>query len=51
MARRELSGYYITLTEKTITHRVSYKDAPAFFDRVNKGQVDDLIGAVIAWTE
>jgi 2-desacetyl-2-hydroxyethyl bacteriochlorophyllide A dehydrogenase len=37
--------------EKTITHRVSYKDAPALFDRINKGQVDDLIGAVLDWTE
>lgn len=35
--------------ENTITHRVHYTDAPTFFDRVNKGAVDDLIGAVVCW--
>jgi len=35
--------------ERTITHRIDAADAPAMFDRINKGQAPDVIGMVIRW--
>jgi 2-desacetyl-2-hydroxyethyl bacteriochlorophyllide A dehydrogenase len=35
--------------EKTITHRIEAKEAPAMFERINQG-AKDVIGAVIRWT-
>ena len=37
--------------EKTITHRVKSEDAPEFFERINRDQAPDVIGAVIRWSE
>jgi len=37
--------------EQTITHRIDASDAPEFYDRINKGQGSDVIGAVIRWTD
>jgi len=37
--------------EHTITHRVEAADAPALFDRINKGNANDVIGAVIHWPD
>lgn len=33
----------------TITHRVQAHDAPALYDAINKGEADDVVGAVIRW--
>lgn len=35
--------------DQTITHRVGAEDAPAFYDAINKGQANDVLGAVIRW--
>jgi len=35
--------------ENTITHRIEAIDAPATFDRINKGADKDLVGVVIRW--
>ncbi|NCO42592.1 MAG: hypothetical protein COZ06_03950 [Armatimonadetes bacterium CG_4_10_14_3_um_filter_66_18] len=35
--------------EHCITHRVTPEESPALFDRINKGQAKDVIGAVIQW--
>lgn len=35
---------------KTITHRVNAADAPALYDRINKGQVADFVGATVKWS-
>ncbi|MBN2307928.1 MAG: zinc-binding alcohol dehydrogenase [Candidatus Hydrogenedentes bacterium] len=35
--------------EHTITHRVPYAEAAEFFDRINKNQAKDVLGAVIQW--
>lgn len=35
--------------EKVITHRVPPDNAPALFDRINRGQAPDVDGAVIQW--
>lgn len=35
--------------EKVITHRVAAKDAPKFFDRINRGKEKEVVGAVVAW--
>jgi len=35
---------------KTITHRVDAEDTPALFDRINKGNADDIVGAVVKWS-
>ncbi|MCX5659360.1 MAG: zinc-binding dehydrogenase [Planctomycetota bacterium] len=34
---------------KAITHRVSAAEAPAFFDRVNRGLEKSVVGAVVKW--
>jgi L-iditol 2-dehydrogenase len=34
--------------EQTITHRIDYTEAPAFYDRINQGATDAL-GIVIRW--
>lgn len=34
-----------------ITHRIPFADAPAMFQRINKGKADDVLGVVIDWTE
>jgi 2-desacetyl-2-hydroxyethyl bacteriochlorophyllide A dehydrogenase len=34
---------------KVITHRVQATEAPALYDAINKGEADDVIGAVINW--
>jgi threonine dehydrogenase-like Zn-dependent dehydrogenase len=35
--------------DKTITHRVPAAESAAFYDRINKKQAPDVIGAVIRW--
>ena len=35
--------------EKCITHRVSADEAPALFQQINEGSVDEIVGAVINW--
>ncbi len=35
--------------ENTITHRIDFNDAPAMFDRINKGKDKDIVGVVINW--
>lgn len=35
--------------EHTITHRIEATDAPATFDRINKGVDKDIVGVVIRW--
>jgi 2-desacetyl-2-hydroxyethyl bacteriochlorophyllide A dehydrogenase len=37
--------------EETITHRVTPGDAPELYTRIDKGEVDDLVGAVIRWSD
>lgn len=37
--------------ERTITHRVEPDEAPGLFDRINKNRADDVIGAVIHWSD
>ena len=37
--------------DRVITHRVAPTDAPDLFDRINKGQANDVIGAVIRWSD
>jgi 2-desacetyl-2-hydroxyethyl bacteriochlorophyllide A dehydrogenase len=34
--------------EKTITHRIPYEEAPALYDRINRGE-EDVLGAIIKW--
>ena len=36
--------------DQTITHRVTPDESPAFFDRINRGEAEDVVGAVIDWT-
>lgn len=36
--------------EEVITHRVEAEDAPGLFDRINRNQAPDVLGAVIRWT-
>lgn len=35
--------------ETVITHRVAAMEAPALFQRINEGSLDEIIGAVINW--
>ena len=35
--------------ERTITHKIAASDSPAFFDRINRGQGKDVVGAVLQW--
>lgn len=35
---------------KTITHRATAAEAPALFDRINKGQITDFVGATVKWS-
>ncbi len=37
--------------ENTITHRIAYTEAPAMFERINKGDADGVVGVVIGWGE
>jgi 2-desacetyl-2-hydroxyethyl bacteriochlorophyllide A dehydrogenase len=37
--------------EKCITHRISCAEAPAMFERINKGQDSDIMGVVIDWRD
>jgi L-iditol 2-dehydrogenase len=37
--------------DKTITHRVPAAEAPGFYDRINRGDTKDVIGAVLRWSE
>jgi threonine dehydrogenase-like Zn-dependent dehydrogenase len=37
--------------EKTITHRIHYTEAPAMFERMNRGDDKDVVGAVISWQD
>jgi len=34
---------------RCITHRISFTEAPALFQRINSGQAQDVIGVVINW--
>jgi 2-desacetyl-2-hydroxyethyl bacteriochlorophyllide A dehydrogenase len=36
--------------EKTITHRIEAPDAPALYERINRG-AKDIVGAVIHWSD
>jgi len=35
--------------EPCISHRISFAEAPAMFQRINEGDTDDIIGVVINW--
>ena len=35
--------------EKTISHRVTAAEAPAFYEAIQQGQADEVLGAVIKW--
>ncbi|NLX04521.1 MAG: zinc-binding alcohol dehydrogenase [Phycisphaerae bacterium] len=35
---------------RTITHRLDAREAPKFYDDVNRGRVKNLLGAVIRWS-
>lgn len=37
--------------EHVITHRVAPEEAPTLFDRINRNEAPDVIGAVIRWSE
>lgn len=37
--------------ESTITHRIKPTEAPAMFDRINRGETDDVLGVIIDWTD
>lgn len=37
--------------EKVITHRLEAADAPELYDRINRGEAADVIGAVIRWSD
>jgi 2-desacetyl-2-hydroxyethyl bacteriochlorophyllide A dehydrogenase len=37
--------------EHTITHRVEAADAPDLFDRINTGNANSVIGAVVHWSD
>ena len=34
---------------ETITHRIEAKDAPNLYDAINRGNAEDVVGAVICW--
>ena len=35
--------------ERCITHRVSFAEAPAMYQRINQGSIEDIIGVVVDW--
>ncbi len=35
--------------EKAITHRLDYTQAPELYERINRGEAADVVGAVIDW--
>ena len=35
---------------KTITHHVPWRNAPAFYEKLNRGDTKDVLGAVICWS-
>lgn len=37
--------------EKTVTHRISYTEAPAMYEMLNAGTDKDLVGVIISWQE
>ena len=37
--------------EETITHRAEAADAADLFDRINKGKANDVLGAVVHWSD
>jgi 2-desacetyl-2-hydroxyethyl bacteriochlorophyllide A dehydrogenase len=37
--------------ERCITHRISHREAPAMFERINQGGNTDIIGVVIGWQD
>ena len=37
--------------ERCITHRISYADAPAMYQRINEGTAEDIVGVVIDWRD
>jgi 2-desacetyl-2-hydroxyethyl bacteriochlorophyllide A dehydrogenase len=37
--------------DKTITHRIGYTDAPAMYEKINRGVTSDILGVVIRWKE
>ena len=37
--------------QECITHRIEAAEAPATFDRINKGQLHDVLGVVIHWSD
>jgi 2-desacetyl-2-hydroxyethyl bacteriochlorophyllide A dehydrogenase len=37
--------------EQVITHRVEAEEAPGLFDRINRGDARDVLGAVIRWPD
>jgi threonine dehydrogenase-like Zn-dependent dehydrogenase len=34
---------------QTITHRLSVKDAPEFYNALKRGETQNVLGAVIKW--
>ena len=36
---------------ETITRRVPADEAPALYARIDKGEADDVLGAVIHWSD
>jgi 2-desacetyl-2-hydroxyethyl bacteriochlorophyllide A dehydrogenase len=37
--------------ERCITHRITYTEAPAMFERINQGVDRDIVGVVIRWED
>ena len=37
--------------ENCITHRISYTEAPAMYQRINEGQDKDIVGVVVNWLD
>jgi threonine dehydrogenase-like Zn-dependent dehydrogenase len=37
--------------EQCITHRISYKEAPEMFNRINASEDKDIVGVVINWQD
>jgi len=35
--------------EECLTHRVTAEEAPALYERLNTGEANDVVGAVIRW--
>ncbi len=37
--------------DKTITHRIGFREAPAMYEKINRGETSDILGVVIRWVE